>query len=105
MRKTDDNLIRLYTGGLNDRLDLIEKSLTAVEDKLEILDTGAEALMVFWDSPACRQWRGELKGKLDQVKNCTERMDGLLLSVIEIAGMLEEAEKRNRFLVELTAGG
>lgn len=84
---------------------MLEKSLTAIGDKMDILDAGADALTGFWDSPACRQWRKELKERSGQVKGCTERMGRLLLSVGEIAGMLAEAEKRNSFLVELAAGG
>lgn len=101
----DDNRIRLYTGELNDRFDLIEKCLTAIGDKLDILDTGATALVSFWDSSAYSQWHKELIARLEQVKECTEQMGRLLLSISEIAGMLAEAEKRNCFLVELAAAG
>lgn len=97
-----DGKIWLYAGGLSDRLNVLEKGLTAIDDKMDILDTGAEEIIGFWDSPVSRQWRRELKERLEQIKECTERMGRLLLTLSEIAGMLAEVEKKNSFLVNLT---
>lgn len=105
MGKTDGCKIWLYTGRVNEWLNMMERQLTDIGDKMDIVETGLEMLTGYWDSPAQRLWRAGLAARMERIRNCTERMDRLFLSLNKIAGMLAETEKKNNNLIDSMAGG
>lgn len=91
--------IRLYSTGLSGAVEGLEQSLTGVRDKLDILEEQGEALMAYWEGPAGRQWNGELKVLLNQMREYLAGLVKLTEAVNEIAVLLAETEKNNEFLV------
>lgn len=93
--------IRFYSTGVREGLAEIEKSLTDVRDRLDILRTQTEVLMTYWEGPACRQWNREFGGLLGQIEECLNGLGKLTNAVNEIALRLAETERNNEILVDL----
>lgn len=93
--------IRFYSTGVRERLAEIEKSLTDVRDRLDILRTQTEVLMTYWEGSACRQWNRELGVLLSQIELCLKGLEKLTGMVNKMAGELEETERKNEVLVDL----
>lgn len=92
--------IRLYSSTLGSRLDMVEKDLTDILDRLELVETEAESIRNFWDSPAYGSWCGELGERLRKVNASVKKMNRLLKAMGEIAVMLAETERNNDRAVE-----
>lgn len=92
--------VRLYSSGLGEALDILEKDLTSILDRLEQMEAEAESIRAFWNSPAYESWCGELGVKLYGVYISARKMIRLLLAMGEIAAMLAETEKSNDRAVE-----
>lgn len=92
--------IRLYSAGVRGGMEDLEKSLTDVRDKLDILKEQAEVLMTYWEGPAGRQWNREFEDQLSRIEECLKGLGKLTDTVNVIAGMLAETEKNNEGLVD-----
>lgn len=92
--------VRLYSAGLGERLDMAEKNLTDILDYLNQMETSAESIRTFWDSPACRSWCEGLGFELGRVDTSVKKMNRLLQALSEIAVMLAQTEKSNDRAVE-----
>lgn len=92
--------IRLYSTGTRGKLEDLEKSLTDVRDKLDILKEQAETLMTYWEGPASRQWNREFGDQLSRIEGYLNGLGKLTEAVNVIAGMLAETEKNNEKLVD-----
>lgn len=92
--------VRLCSSGLGEAFDILEKDLTSILDRLEQMETEAESIRAFWNSPAYESWCGELEAKLYGVYISARKMIRLLLAMGEIAAMLAETEKSNDRAVE-----
>lgn len=92
--------IRLYSTGVRGELEGLERSLTDVRDKLDILRTQTEVLMTYWEGPACRQWNREFAAQLRQIEDCLKGLNQLTDAVNEIAGKLAETERNNEKLAD-----
>lgn len=92
--------IRLYSTGVRGGIEDLEKSLTDVWDKLDILKEQADALMAYWEGPASRLWNRELEDQLNRIEECLKGLGKLTDTVNVIAEMLAETEKRNEGVVD-----
>lgn len=92
--------IRLYSTGVRGGIEDLEKSLTDVWDKLDILKEQADALMTYWEGPASRLWNQELEDQLNRIEKCLNGLGKLTDTVNVIAEMLAETEKRNEGVVD-----
>lgn len=92
--------IRLYSTGGRGELEGLERSLTDVRDKLDILRTQTEVLMTYWEGPARRQWNREFAAQLRQIEDCLKGLNRLTDAVNEIAGRLAETERNNEKLAD-----
>lgn len=92
--------IRLYSIGVRGGIEDLEKSLTDVWDKLDILKEQTKTLMTYWEGPASRQWSREFEDQLSWIEECLKGLSKLTDTVNVIAGMLEEIEKNNEWLAE-----
>lgn len=97
----DSFQIWFHSTGVRDGLTEIEKSLTGVRDRLDILKPQSEALMTDWEGPACGQWNLELRVLLNQIEGYLNGLEKLTGAVNEIAGELAETERNNDILVDL----
>ena len=92
--------IRLYSTGVRGRIEDLEKGLTDVWDKLDILKGQTEVLMTYWEGPASRQWNREFKVRLNRIEEYLKGLGKLTDTVNAIAEMLAETEKNNEGLVD-----
>lgn len=92
--------IRLYSTGVRGELEGLERSLTDVRDKLDILRTQTEALMTYWEGPAFRQWNQELGVQLRRLEEYLNGLGKLTDTVNEIAVGLAETERNNEKLAD-----
>lgn len=92
--------IRLYSTGARGKLEDLEKSLTDVRDKLDILKEQAQTLITYWEGPASRQWNREFEDQLSRIEGCLKKLGKLTETVNVIAGMLADTEKNNERLVD-----
>lgn len=92
--------IRFYSAGVKEGLECLEKSLTNVRDKLDILEEQREVLMTSWEGSAGRRWNRELIFQLNRIGECLKGLGKLTDTVNEIAVMLSQTEKNNEFLVD-----
>lgn len=93
--------IRFYSAGVRGGLMEMEKSLTGVRDRIDILKIQTEVLTTYWEGSACRQWNRELGALLSQIELCLKGLEKLTGMVNKIAGELEETERKNEVLVDL----
>ena len=89
--------VRLYSKGLEDKIHDAERNLTVVLDQLNLLESEADRIRFFWDSPSYRDWRRERQTGMAAVS--VRRLSRLLLAMNEIAVMLAETEKNNETAV------
>lgn len=94
--------IRFYSAGVREGLECMEKSLTNVRDKLDILEEQREVLMTSWEGSACRQWNQEFMLQLNRIGECLKGLGKLTDAVNEIAVALSQTEKNNEFLADQT---
>ncbi len=92
--------IRFYSTGVRERLECLEKSLTNVRDKLDILEEQREVLMTSWEGSACRQWNQEFMLQLNRIGEFLKGLGKLTDTVNEIAVMLAKTEMNNESLVD-----
>lgn len=92
--------IRFYSSGVREGLECLEKSLTNVRDKLDILEEQRELLMTSWEGSASRRWNRELIFQLNRIGESLKGLEKLTDAVNEIAVMLSQIEKNNEFLVD-----
>ncbi len=92
--------IRLYSTEVRGGIEDLEKSLTDVWDKLDILKEQADVLMAYWEGPASRLWNRELAEQLNRIGECLKGLGKLTDTVNVIAGMLAETEKKNEGMVD-----
>lgn len=93
--------IRFYSARVRTGLMEIEKSLTGVRDRIDILKIQTEALTTYWEGSACEQWNRELCALLSQIEICLKGLEKLTDMVNEMAGKLAETERKNEILVDL----
>ena len=91
--------VRLYSKGLEDKIHDAERNLTVVLDQLNLLESEADRIRFFWDSPSYREWRRELERQTGMAAVSVRRLSRLLLAMNEIAVMLAETEKNNETAV------
>ena len=92
--------IRLYSAGVRGGIEDLEKNLTDVWDKLDILKEQTDTLVTYWEGPASRRWNRELGDQLNRIEECLKGLGKLTDTVNVIAGRLTETEKKNEGLVD-----
>ena len=92
--------IRLYSTGVRGGIEDLEKNLTDVWDKLDILKEQTDALVTYWEGSASRRWNRELGDQLNRIEECLKGLGKLTDTVNVMAGRLTETEKKNEGLVD-----
>ncbi len=92
--------ICFYGEEVSSRVERIEENLTGILDQLDILETEAEGLSVWWEGAAYTKWKDTLVKQEADVAVSVRGMNVVIGAVVELAGSLWAAEKKNRELVE-----